>query len=101
MIRPTAGSVGCFQHKKRIATGASVLAMTGFGSLKRKVVGNMENMGNVSIPQMMECIASEICEKYCKFPDQYITDNELLADLMIEQLASDHCAQCPLTQFFL
>lgn len=54
-----------------------------------------------TIPKMMELAASEMCEKYCKFPDQYITENDELADLMTDKLVSEHCEHCPMTQFFL
>lgn len=54
-----------------------------------------------NIPKIMERAASEICEKYCKFPDQYIAENDEVSDLMTDKLVSEHCEHCPMTQFFL
>lgn len=69
---------------------------------KNRGCGNMVQKGETkSIPKMLEAAASEMCEKYCKFPDQYIENNEELTDLMTEKLVAEHCEHCPMTQFFL
>lgn len=52
-----------------------------------------------NIGKQLEAIASEICDHYCKFPDQYYidADNE---DVYTEKLVTEHCNMCPLAQFF-
>lgn len=57
---------------------------------------NKVKSGNV-IKALQE-ISSEICDKYCKFPDMYTDiENE---DEATELLIKMHCNQCPLVQFF-
>ncbi len=45
-----------------------------------------------TIPQILEGIAEEICDKYCKWPDQW--DEESNGELS----ESDICANCPLNR---
>lgn len=54
-----------------------------------------------SIPKMMEDIASDMCDHYCKWPDAYVTDNEELDDLMTEKLIAEHCDKCPMNILFI
>ena len=47
------------------------------------------------IMQTLEKIASDICDKYCKYPDIYATeygDN----DEAFEKMCDERCEQCPL-----
>lgn len=44
-----------------------------------------------SIVRMLERIATEMCDKYCKFPDQYTGDND---DENTEKLIEEHCMFC-------
>ena len=46
-----------------------------------------------SIPQILEDIVSEMCSKYCKWPEQW--DEELWG---MELSESDICANCPLNR---
>ena len=47
---------------------------------------------NQTIPQILEGIAEEMCQNYCKWPDQW--DEELNGELS----ESDICANCPLNR---
>lgn len=49
------------------------------------------------IKKTMENIASEICDHYCKFPDQYFCAGD--EDAETEELVEQHCNMCPLVQF--
>lgn len=44
---------------------------------------------NKTIPQLLEDIASEICDHYCKYPEQYQGDKQ-------DDLFNEHCDNCPL-----
>ena len=46
-----------------------------------------------SIPQILEDIVSEMCDKYCKWPEQW--DDEAQG---MELSESDICANCPLNR---
>ena len=45
-----------------------------------------------TIPQILESVAEEICQKYCKWPDQW--DEEEKGELS----ESDICANCALNR---
>lgn len=49
-------------------------------------------MDDKTIPQILEGIANEMCDKYCKWSDQ--RDEELNGELS----ESDICANCPLNR---
>lgn len=62
----------------------------------------METMEkSVSVAKLLEQAASTICAEYCKWPEQYITDQPELEDIMTEKLCHEHCNHCPMVQFFL
>ena len=44
-----------------------------------------------SIAQMMQEIANEMCDKYCKYPDTWDEDKE-----GVPLCDSEHCRNCPL-----
>lgn len=44
-------------------------------------------MDEMTIPQLLDKIASEMCAKYCKFSDQEKDEDELF---------KKHCDKCPL-----
>lgn len=50
------------------------------------------------VKKELEIIASEICDHYCKFPDQYF-DTDGCEDEQADKLRSEHCESCPLLQF--
>ena len=53
----------------------------------------------VIVRKSLEKIASDMCEHYCKYPDEYSTnDNE---DEAVERLMHDHCNACPIRQFLI
>lgn len=47
----------------------------------------------LSIPQILEKTAEEICSKYCKYPDQWDEEKE-----GCELSESDICSNCPLNR---
>lgn len=51
-----------------------------------------------TIHKQLEQIASEICDHYCKWPDQYFQTNET-EDAYTEKLVEEKCLMCPLVQF--
>lgn len=51
-----------------------------------------------TIRQQLEAVASEICDHYCKFPDQYDVVG-LTEDEYTEKLVEERCVMCPLLQF--
>lgn len=51
-----------------------------------------------TILQQLEAIAGEICDHYCKFPDQYDVEG-MTEDEYSEKLLNEHCLMCPLVQF--
>lgn len=51
-----------------------------------------------TIRQQLEAIAGEICDHYCKFPDQYDVQG-MTEDEFTEKLVKERCAMCPLVQF--
>ena len=44
-------------------------------------------MDEITIPQLLDKIAGEMCDKYCKFPDQEKDEDELF---------KKHCDKCPM-----
>lgn len=49
-------------------------------------------MEDKTIPQILESVAEEICQNYCKWPDQW--DEEVNGELS----ESDICKNCPLNR---
>lgn len=47
----------------------------------------------------LETVASEICDKYCKWPQEYEGISEY-EDECAQRLADERCCNCPLNQFF-
>lgn len=56
------------------------------GYAKRLEKENTE-LKEMTVPQLLDKITSEMCDKYCKFPDQAKDVDELL---------KNHCDKCPL-----
>ena len=48
---------------------------------------------DMSIPQMIEKVASEFCDKYCKYPEQWDEEKE-----GCELCVSDICKNCSLNR---
>lgn len=44
---------------------------------------------NMKISEILEIIANEICDKYCKYPEQYTEDR-------FDDLLEERCKNCPL-----
>ena len=51
-------------------------------------------MGEKTIPNVLEEIASAVCDRYCKYPEQYEKEygDE---DEAYEKLWTERCAECP------
>lgn len=49
-----------------------------------------------SIPEICEEIANEMCDKYCKWPDQWDVEKE-----GIELYESDICSNCPICRLMV
>jgi hypothetical protein len=47
----------------------------------------LDMSGEMTIPAQLEKITSEMCDKYCKFPDQAKDEDELF---------KNHCDKCPM-----
>ena len=41
----------------------------------------------MTVPQLLDKISGEMCDKYCKFPDQAKDEDELF---------KNHCDKCPM-----
>ena len=57
-----------------------------------------KQISKLTIQNQLEQIASEICDRYCKWPDQYFQTNEN-EDIRTEKLVEEKCMMCPLVQF--
>lgn len=51
----------------------------------------------VDVKKSLEVIASEICDHYCRFPDEYAGIE--FEDEATALLSEEHCQMCPLVQF--
>ena len=47
----------------------------------------------VKVTEILDHVAAEICDKYCKWPEQYKDDN---GDELECKLYDEHCEKCPL-----
>lgn len=52
-------------------------------------------MNEKKISEILEDIASEICDHYCKYPSEYKPEEHDGVDLC----ESEICAECPLTKY--
>ncbi len=53
----------------------------------------LEERKQKTIPTLLDEIAHDICDNYCKFPDAYPWDDDSQ-----ERLWAEHCDNCPLNQ---
>lgn len=58
-----------------------------------------------SISELLDEVASAVCDGLCKWPDQYRTPEgknciQGITDQKAEQLNSDHCKDCPVNRLF-
>lgn len=51
----------------------------------------------MTIPEQIEEIVGEMCDKYCKFPEQAKREVEDIDEAQ-EHLWNDYCANCPLNK---
>lgn len=51
----------------------------------------------MTIPQELEQIVNEVCDKYCKFPEQTLSQYKD-PDEAGEHLINDFCENCPLNK---
>lgn len=58
----------------------------------------VKNRPNPNIMKQLEQIASEICDHYCKFPDEYFQEDAGY-DASTEKLVEERCTLCLLVQF--
>lgn len=47
-----------------------------------------EDGEQIAIPVILSKIVAELCDHYCKYPEQYVENERKLYD--------EHCADCPL-----
>lgn len=47
----------------------------------------LKNAEEMTVPQLLDKIAGEMCDKYCKFPDHAKDEDELF---------KNHCDKCPM-----
>lgn len=70
------------------------------GTYTNDMVGSLHARGEVSrhqmkektISQLLEEVANEICDNYCKYPAEYNSKKEF------EELLDTHCLNCPLSK---
>lgn len=58
-------------------------------------------MADMQIPNIrkeLEAIAGEMCDHYCKWPDQYF-DPSGIEEEQTERLVAERCKTCPILQF--
>ena len=59
----------------------------------------MKKLDIPNVKKSLERIASEMCDGYCKYPEQYVSaDGD--EDAQTERLVREHCDQCPIAQLF-
>ena len=53
----------------------------------------------VTVIRMLTEISDEICDKYCKYPDMYLSKNpDMDPDLLEDTMYTEICANCPLSK---
>ena len=62
------------------------MLMDCIGYAKKLEKENAE-LKEMTVPQLLDKIAGEMCDKYCKFPDQAKDEDELF---------KKHCDKCPM-----
>lgn len=62
------------------------MLMDCIGYAKKLEKENAE-LKEMTVPQLLDKIAGEMCDKYCKFPDQAKDEDELF---------KNHCDKCPM-----
>lgn len=50
-----------------------------------------EDMADMTVSKILEEVIDSMCDKYCKYPEQYKDDNE-------DDLYAKHCDKCPLNK---
>jgi hypothetical protein len=53
----------------------------------KKLEKENAELKEMTVPQLLDKIAGEMCDKYCKFPDQAKDEDELF---------KNHCDKCPM-----
>ena len=53
----------------------------------KKLEKENKELKEMTVPQLLDKISGEMCDKYCKFPDQAKDEDELF---------KNHCDKCPL-----
>lgn len=53
---------------------------------KKRLEKENAELKEMTVPQLLDKISGEICDKYCKFPDQAKDEDELF---------KNHCDKCP------
>ena len=52
-----------------------------------------------SCHQIMISVIDEICDKYCKYPDMYVSKNpDKEEDMLEDMMYTEICAYCPLNR---
>lgn len=62
------------------------MMMDCIGYAKRLEKENAE-LKEMTVPRLLDKISGEMCDKYCKFPDQAKDEDELF---------KNHCDKCPM-----
>ncbi len=53
----------------------------------KKLEKENTELKEMTVPQLLDKISGEMCDKYCKFPDQAKDEDELF---------KNHCDKCPM-----
>ena len=59
------------------------------------------NQADMSISEQIEAIKTEVCDKYCRFPQavhEMWLRGEIEHEECADKLATDYCTSCPLTR---
>lgn len=56
-------------------------------------------MNNMNISNELAKIAEEICDKYCKYPQEYV-EKYGDGDESMEKLADEKCNYCPVCRLY-
>jgi len=54
----------------------------------------------MNIPKQLERLASEMCDEYCKYPDQVheLYQKDKIEDDEYDYLMEHYCEKCPITR---
>lgn len=65
----------------------------------RKRVTTLENQKNVSVVNIIQEVIETVCDKYCKYPEQY-KEKFVDEDLAFDKMSEERCENCILNKLF-